>query len=81
MSHQVLCDSHTAVGTDQTLHPEQVEPCVPSQAPLRDSLLDAVESHGAAAWTGVGVRVVVQRVYSLPCRGQQAHSADPTRAR
>uniref|UniRef100_A0A4W2CIU5 Scaffold protein involved in DNA repair n=2 Tax=Bos indicus x Bos taurus TaxID=30522 RepID=A0A4W2CIU5_BOBOX len=78
---KVLCDSHTAVGTDQTLHPEQVEPCVPSQAPLRDSLLDAVESHGAAAWTGVGVRVVVQRVYSLPCRGQQAHSADPTRAR
>uniref|UniRef100_A0A4W2GZ91 Scaffold protein involved in DNA repair n=2 Tax=Bos indicus x Bos taurus TaxID=30522 RepID=A0A4W2GZ91_BOBOX len=78
---KVLCDSHTAVGTDQTLHPEQVEPCVPSQAPLRDSLLDAVESHGAAAWTGVGVRVVVQRVYSLPCRGQQADSADPTRAR
>ncbi|XP_055401915.1 DNA repair-scaffolding protein isoform X2 [Bubalus kerabau] len=78
---KVLCDSHTAVGTDRTLHPEQVEPCVPSQAPLRDSLLDAVESHGAATWTGVGVRVVVQRVYSLPCRGQQADSTDPTRAR
>uniref|UniRef100_A0A8C2QVE8 DUF4503 domain-containing protein n=1 Tax=Capra hircus TaxID=9925 RepID=A0A8C2QVE8_CAPHI len=69
---KVLCDRHTAVGTDRTLHPEQAEPCVPSRAPLRDSLLDAVESHGAAAWMGVGVRVVVQRVYSLPCRGQQA---------
>ncbi|XP_040117107.1 DNA repair-scaffolding protein [Oryx dammah] len=78
---KVLCDSHTAVGTDWTLHSEQAEPCVPSRAPLRDSLLDAVESHGAAAWTGVGVRVVVQRVYSLPCRGQQADSTDPLRAR
>ena len=81
VSHQILCDGHTVVGTDQNLHPEQAEPCVPSQAPLRDSLLDAVESYGAAAWTGVGVRVVVQRVYSLPCRSQQADSTDPPRAR
>ncbi|XP_065759462.1 DNA repair-scaffolding protein isoform X3 [Muntiacus reevesi] len=79
--NKILCDGHTVVGTDQTLHPEQAEPCIPSQAPLRDSLLDAVESHGAATWTGVGVRVVVQRVYSLPCRSQQADSTDPPRAR
>uniref|UniRef100_A0A8C6FG35 Scaffold protein involved in DNA repair n=1 Tax=Moschus moschiferus TaxID=68415 RepID=A0A8C6FG35_MOSMO len=78
---KVLCGGCTAVGADGTLHPEQAEPCVPSRAPLQDSLLDAVESHGAAAWTGVGVRVVVQRVYSLPCRGQQADSTDPPRAR
>ncbi|KAM9690140.1 DNA repair-scaffolding protein isoform 2-T2 [Dama dama] len=81
LENKILCGGHTAVGTDQTLHPEQAEPCIPSQAPLRDSLLDAVESHGAAAWTGVGVRVVVQRVYSLPCRSQQADSTDPPRAR
>nr|KAF6300922.1 scaffold protein involved in DNA repair [Myotis myotis] len=42
-----------------------------SQAPLSDSLLDTVESQGAATWSGVGVPVVVQRVYFLPCRCQQ----------
>ncbi|ELK37280.1 hypothetical protein MDA_GLEAN10012081 [Myotis davidii] len=43
----------------------------PSPAPLSDSLLDTVESQGAATWSGVGVPVVVQRVYFLPCRCQQ----------
>lgn len=42
-----------------------------SQAPLSDSLLDTVESQGAATWSGAGVPVVVQRVYFLPCRCQQ----------
>ncbi|XP_045437489.1 DNA repair-scaffolding protein isoform X3 [Pipistrellus kuhlii] len=46
-----------------------------SQAPLSDSLLDTVESQGAATWSGAGVPVVVQRVYFLPCRGQQGGSS------
>ncbi|XP_057590352.1 DNA repair-scaffolding protein isoform X7 [Hippopotamus amphibius kiboko] len=74
---QVMCGGRTAVGTDWTLRHEQAEPGFPAQAPMRDSLLDAVESQGAATWSGVGVRVVVQRVYSLRFRCRQADGADP----
>ncbi|XP_062936055.1 DNA repair-scaffolding protein isoform X2 [Cynocephalus volans] len=53
-----------------------------ASTPLRDSLLDVVESQGAARWSGVGVRVVVQRVYSLPgrerARGQQGSGSGHT---
>lgn len=51
-----------------------------SQAPLSDSLLDTVESQGAATWSGVGVPVVVQRVYFLPCRCQQGGGSAPPRS-
>ncbi|XP_014388390.1 PREDICTED: DNA repair-scaffolding protein [Myotis brandtii] len=61
---QVLCSLPT-LRTDWTHRP------CSSQAPLSDSLLDTVESQGAATWSGVGVPVVVQRVYFLPCRCQQ----------
>uniref|UniRef100_A0A8C0E919 DNA repair-scaffolding protein n=1 Tax=Balaenoptera musculus TaxID=9771 RepID=A0A8C0E919_BALMU len=67
----VMCGGHTTVGTDWTLKHEQAELGFPARAPLRDSLLDAVESQGVATWSGAGVRVVVQRVYSLRCRCQQ----------
>ncbi|XP_024598373.1 DNA repair-scaffolding protein isoform X9 [Neophocaena asiaeorientalis asiaeorientalis] len=75
--NQVMCGGHTTVGTDWTLRPEQAELGFPARAPLRDSLLDAVESQGVATWSGAGVRVVVQRVYSLRCRCQQADGTDP----
>ncbi|XP_036685814.1 DNA repair-scaffolding protein isoform X2 [Balaenoptera musculus] len=75
--NQVMCGGHTTVGTDWTLKHEQAELGFPARAPLRDSLLDAVESQGVATWSGAGVRVVVQRVYSLRCRCQQADGTDP----
>ncbi|XP_068382070.1 DNA repair-scaffolding protein isoform X3 [Eschrichtius robustus] len=75
--NQVMCGGHTTVGTDWTLRHEQAELGFPARAPLRDSLLDAVESQGVATWSGAGVRVVVQRVYSLRCRCQQADGTDP----
>uniref|UniRef100_A0A8C6C6W4 Scaffold protein involved in DNA repair n=1 Tax=Monodon monoceros TaxID=40151 RepID=A0A8C6C6W4_MONMO len=75
--NQVMCGGHTTVGTDWTLRPEQAELGFPARTPLRDSLLDAVESQGVATWSGAGVRVVVQRVYSLRCRCQQADGTDP----
>ncbi|XP_032325921.1 DNA repair-scaffolding protein isoform X3 [Camelus ferus] len=68
---QVIGGGLSAEGTGEA------EQHVPTRAPLRDSLLDAVESQGAATWSGAGVRVVVQRVYSLPCRCQQAGGEDP----
>ncbi|XP_061027831.1 DNA repair-scaffolding protein isoform X3 [Eubalaena glacialis] len=75
--NQVMCGGHTTVGTDWTLRHEQAELGFPARAPLRDSLLDAVESQGVATWSGAGVRVVVQRVYALRCRCQQADGTDP----
>ncbi|XP_022412614.1 DNA repair-scaffolding protein isoform X5 [Delphinapterus leucas] len=79
--NQVMCGGHTTVGTDWTLRPEQAELGFPARTPLRDSLLDAVESQGVATWSGAGVRVVVQRVYSLRCRCQQADGTDPPAVR
>ncbi|XP_027452229.1 DNA repair-scaffolding protein isoform X2 [Zalophus californianus] len=68
---QVMCSGLTTMWTDCTHGHEEAKQHFPAQALLRDSLLDAVESQGAATWSGVGVRVVVQRVYYLPCRYQQ----------
>ncbi|XP_059984273.1 DNA repair-scaffolding protein isoform X1 [Lagenorhynchus albirostris] len=79
--NQVMCGGHTTVGTDWTLRHEQAELGFPARAALRDSLLDAVESQGVATWSGAGVRVVVQRVYSLRCRCQQADGTDPSGVR
>ncbi|XP_040343773.1 DNA repair-scaffolding protein [Herpailurus yagouaroundi] len=84
---QVMCSDLTTMRTECTRGHEETKQCFPAQAPLRDSLLDAVESQGAAPWSGVKVRVVVQRVYSLPCRYQQGGGSavppgpDPSRAR
>ncbi|XP_030884871.1 DNA repair-scaffolding protein isoform X2 [Leptonychotes weddellii] len=84
---QVMCSGLTTMWTDCTHGHEEAKQRFPAQAPLRDSLLDAVESQGAATWSGVGVRVVVQRVYYLPCRYQQRGGSavppgsDPPRAR
>ncbi|XP_047697943.1 DNA repair-scaffolding protein isoform X3 [Prionailurus viverrinus] len=84
---QVMCSDLTTMRTECTRGHEETKQCFPAQAPLRDSLLDAVESQGAAPWSGVKVRVVIQRVYSLPCRYQQGGGSavppgpDPSRAR
>ncbi|XP_030160132.1 DNA repair-scaffolding protein isoform X2 [Lynx canadensis] len=84
---QVMCSDLTTMRTECTHGHEETKQCFPAQAPLRDSLLDAVEGQGAAPWSGVKVRVVVQRVYSLPCRYQQGGGSavppgpDPSRAR
>uniref|UniRef100_A0A8C5Q739 Scaffold protein involved in DNA repair n=1 Tax=Leptobrachium leishanense TaxID=445787 RepID=A0A8C5Q739_9ANUR len=43
---------------------------------VNDSLLDVVETQGAAGWSETSIRVVVQRVYGLPSRdGLGASSA------
>ncbi|XP_036891279.1 DNA repair-scaffolding protein isoform X2 [Sturnira hondurensis] len=68
---QVMSSSLTTIRTDWTHRREEAKQHFSSQVPLTDSLLDTVESHGAATWSGVRVPVVVQRVYSLPCRCQQ----------
>lgn len=68
---QVRCSGLTAMGTHWTHGHKEAKQHYPAQAPLRDSLLDAVENQGATTLSGGGVRVVVQRVYSLPCRCQQ----------
>nr|XP_060466461.1 DNA repair-scaffolding protein isoform X2 [Panthera onca] len=84
---QVMCSDLTTMRTECTRGHEETKQCFPAQAPLRDSLLDAVESQGAAPGSGVKVRVVVQRVYSLPCRYHQGGGSavppgpDPSRAR
>ncbi|XP_047579624.1 DNA repair-scaffolding protein isoform X5 [Lutra lutra] len=84
---QVMYSGLTTRRTDCTHGHEEAKQCFPAQAPLRDSLLDAVESQGAAPWSGVGVRVVVQRVYCLPYRYQQGGGSaappdsDPPRVR
>ncbi|XP_039078854.1 DNA repair-scaffolding protein isoform X1 [Hyaena hyaena] len=84
---QVMCGGLTTMRTDCTHGQEETKQCFPAQATLRGSLLYAVESQGAATWSGVDVRVVVQRVYSLPCRNQQGGGSavpsgpDPSRVR
>ncbi|XP_012578518.1 PREDICTED: DNA repair-scaffolding protein isoform X2 [Condylura cristata] len=70
LESQVMCSGLTIVATDWTQRDRETKQHFPSLPALRDSLLDAVESQGADTWSGVGVRVVVQRVYSLPYRCQ-----------
>ncbi|XP_011929884.1 PREDICTED: DNA repair-scaffolding protein isoform X3 [Cercocebus atys] len=79
---QVVCSGVATTGTASTHRHKEAKQHIPAGTPLRDSLLDVVESQGAASWPGAGVRVVVQRVYSLPSRdstrGQQRASSGHT---
>ncbi|XP_030650872.1 DNA repair-scaffolding protein isoform X4 [Nomascus leucogenys] len=79
---QVVRSGVATTGTAWTHGHKEAKQCIPTDTPLRDSLLDVVESQGAALWPGAGVRVVVQRVYSLPSRdstrGQQGASSGHT---
>ncbi|XP_063524822.1 DNA repair-scaffolding protein isoform X4 [Pongo pygmaeus] len=84
---QVVCSGVATTGTATTgtawtHRHKEAKQRIPTGTPLRDSLLDVVESQGAASWPGTGVRVVVQRVYSLPSRdstrGQQGASSGHT---
>ncbi|XP_036052048.1 DNA repair-scaffolding protein isoform X2 [Onychomys torridus] len=74
---QITC-SGLATGTGWTHGHDKTEQHLAVDASLRDSLLDIVESQRAGPWSGVGVRVVVQRVYSLlsrdGARSQQGHT-------
>ncbi|KAM4824738.1 DNA repair-scaffolding protein isoform X1 [Urocitellus parryii] len=65
---QVVYSDLATTGTECTNRHEKAKQHFIAESPLRDSLLDVVESQGAAPWSGVGVQVVVQRVYSLPGR-------------
>ncbi|XP_043363825.1 DNA repair-scaffolding protein isoform X6 [Dermochelys coriacea] len=66
--NQVACTNMITPKTVQTnSNPEsKLHPFAPS-AP-NDSLLEVVESQGAAGWKEVQVQVVVQRAYYLPAR-------------
>lgn len=68
--NQVVC-SALSVETGRTHKHKETKQHFLEQAPLRDSLLDAVENQGSATCYRVGVRVVVQRVYCLPFKSQQ----------
>ncbi|XP_021528558.2 DNA repair-scaffolding protein isoform X3 [Aotus nancymaae] len=74
---QVVCSGIATTGTAWTHGHKEAKQRIPIGAPLRDSLLDVVESQGAASWSGAGVRVVVQRVYSLPSRDRCQQGASP----
>uniref|UniRef100_A0A8C9PU71 Scaffold protein involved in DNA repair n=1 Tax=Spermophilus dauricus TaxID=99837 RepID=A0A8C9PU71_SPEDA len=65
---QVVYSDLATTGTEWTNRHEKAKQHFTAESPFRDSLLDVVESQGAAPWSGVGVQVVVQRVYSLPGR-------------
>ncbi|KAK2503762.1 hypothetical protein MC885_017869 [Smutsia gigantea] len=67
--NQIMCSGLTTIETDCTHGHKEAKQPSPAQASLKDSLLDAAESQGSATWSGVGVQVVVQRVYCLPCSG------------
>ncbi|XP_049981062.1 DNA repair-scaffolding protein isoform X3 [Alexandromys fortis] len=76
--NQITCSGLATTGTGWTHGPDKTEQHLAVGAPLRDSLLDIVESQRADPWSGVGVQVVVQRVYSLRsrdgARSQQRHT-------
>ncbi|XP_041533813.1 DNA repair-scaffolding protein isoform X2 [Microtus oregoni] len=75
--NQIACSGLATTGTGWTHRPDKTEQHLAIGAPLRDSLLDIVESQRADPWSGVWVQVVVQRVYSLRsrdgARSQQRH--------
>ncbi|XP_052013826.1 DNA repair-scaffolding protein isoform X2 [Apodemus sylvaticus] len=77
-STQTVYNSLAIPGTGWTHGHDKAEQHLTVGAPLRDSLLDIVESQRAGLWSGVRVRVVVQRVYSLlsrdGARSQQGHT-------
>ncbi|XP_038202336.1 DNA repair-scaffolding protein isoform X2 [Arvicola amphibius] len=66
--NQIACSGLATTGTGWTHGHEKTEQHLAVGAPLRDSLLDIVESQRSDPWSGVGVQVVVQRVYSLRSR-------------
>ncbi|XP_031219054.1 DNA repair-scaffolding protein isoform X3 [Mastomys coucha] len=76
-SSQTVYDSLATPGAGWTHGHDKTEQHLTVGAPLRDSLLDIVESQRASR-SGVRVRVVVQRVYSLlsrdGARSQQRHT-------
>lgn len=76
--NQTTYDSLATPGTGWTHGHEKAEQHLIVAAPLRNSLLDIVESQRAGLWSGVRVQVVVQRVYSLlsrdGARSQQGHT-------
>ncbi|XP_047402241.1 DNA repair-scaffolding protein isoform X1 [Sciurus carolinensis] len=85
---QVVYRDLATTGKDWTNGPKKAKQHFTAESPFSDSLLDVVESQGASPWSGVGVQVVVQRVYSLPGRdgtGSQQESssghADPPEPR
>ncbi|XP_008842728.1 DNA repair-scaffolding protein isoform X2 [Nannospalax galili] len=77
---QIECSSLATAGTGWTHRPEEAEQHLAVGTPLGASLLDIAESQTAGTWSEVGVRVVVQRAYSLlgrdSAKGQQGHSAE-----
>ncbi|XP_057620920.1 DNA repair-scaffolding protein isoform X1 [Chionomys nivalis] len=79
---QIACNGLATTGTGWTHGPDKTEQHLAVGAPLRDSLLDIVESQRADPWSGVRVQVVVQRVYSLrsrdSARSQQRHTEGHT---
>lgn len=85
--NQIVCSSLATMSTGCTQEREEATQHLAFGTPLRDSILDIVESQRAALWPRVQVQVVVQRVYSLAregARGQQSHAmghTDPPRAR
>lgn len=76
-SSQMICGSLAATSTSLTHGHDKTEQHLVVGAPLRESLLDIVESQRAGLWSEIGVRVVVQRAYSLlsrdGARNQQGH--------
>lgn len=49
-----MCSGLTTMGTNWTHRHEAAKQHSSAQAPLKDSLLDAIESQRAATWLGVG---------------------------
>ncbi|XP_006170512.1 DNA repair-scaffolding protein isoform X3 [Tupaia chinensis] len=80
--NQGVCSGLATTGTSWTHRHKEANQHLPAGAALRDSLLDVVENQGATTWSGVGVQVVVQRVYSLlgrdSTRNQQGSSLGHT---
>lgn len=72
---QVVHGSLATTSTCWTPGHEEAKQHLTASTSSKDSLLDVVESQGAAPYSEVGVQVVVQRVYFLPARdttrGQQ----------
>ncbi|XP_021104679.1 DNA repair-scaffolding protein isoform X3 [Heterocephalus glaber] len=76
---------HSGPATTSTGWPhghEEAKQYLTAGTSSKDSLLDVVESKGAAPYSEVGIRVVVQRVYFLPgrdsSRGQQGNGSGYT---
>nr|XP_048308401.1 DNA repair-scaffolding protein isoform X3 [Myodes glareolus] len=76
--NQVACSGLATTGTGWAHGHGKIEQHLALGAPLRNSLLDIVESQRSDPLSGVGVQVVVQRVYSLRsrdgARSQQWHT-------